>query len=216
VYDVRSAVLVALLVVLAACSANDEPVEGVHEHNPDGMHGTVLPEPYQLPAETLTDSRSSSYDLREDTTKPLTLVFFGYTKCPDVCQVITADITAAIARLDEADRDDVGMLLVTSDPSRDDPRTLRAYLDRFNPAFEGLTAPIDQIKQVAHALGVAIEKGDKLPSGGYAVAHGAQIVGVLPDGSAPLVWTDGTSSKQLAEDLTKALHDGVPKVGSGE
>ena len=211
----RRAVVAALLLLVAACGGGgDGAVASFHENHPDGMHGAVLPKPYHLPADTLTDSRGEAYDLRAETTKPITLVFFGYTKCPDICQVVMADLTAAVARLDAADRDRVGMLFITSDPARDDPKTLRSYLDRFNPSFEGLTAPIDEIKQVGHALGVAIEKGDKLPSGGYAVAHGTQIVGVLADGTAPLIWTNGTSSKDLAADLTKALNDGIPEVGS--
>jgi protein SCO1/2 len=214
VYDVRRAWVVALLLLVAACGGNDAPATGFREVNPDGMFGGVLAQPYQLPEETLTDSHGDPYDLRADTTKPVTLVFFGYTTCPDICQVVMADLTAAVARLDAADQDKVGMLFITTDPSRDDPRTLRTYLDRFNPSFEGLTAPIGQIKQVSHALGVPIEHGDKLPSGGFAVAHGTQVVGVLPNGTAPFIWTYGTSSKDLAADLTKALHDGIPKVGS--
>jgi protein SCO1/2 len=105
------------------------------------------------------------------------------------------------------------MLYITSDPTRDTPETLKRYLGRFNPTFEGLTGPLDVIEKVGSSVGVAIMKGDKLPSGGYAVGHGTQIVGVRPNGSAPLVWTDGTSSKQLAADIHKALNDGIPKVG---
>jgi len=210
----RFVAVVSMLLLLAACGGTEAPATGFHELHPDGMNGAVLPDPYQLPGATLTDSEGGDYDLRKDTTKPITLVFFGYTYCPDVCQVVMANIAAAVSRLDDADRSEVGMLLITSDPARDDPKTLRAYLDRFNPTFEGLTGPLSTITQVAHRLGVAIEKGDKLPSGGYAVAHGTQIVGVLADGDAPIVWTDGTSSKELADDLTKALHDGIPQVGS--
>jgi protein SCO1 len=209
---------VLLLLLVAACGGGDDEsgaVVGFREVNPDGFNGAVLPEPGQLPDVTLTDSRGDDYSLPGDTTKPLTLVFFGYTHCPDICLVIMSDITAAVSRLPEDLRDEVGMVFVTSDPARDDPAALRAYLDRFNPDFEGLTGQLSEIKQVGKAVGVDIEKGDKLPSGGYAVAHGTQVVGVLPDGSAPLVWTQGTSSKDLAEDLTKALRDGVTP-GAGQ
>jgi protein SCO1/2 len=173
-----------------------------------------MQEPFQLKDVTLTDSDGEPYRTRSDTTKPLTLLFFGYTHCPDVCQIVMNDITAAVARLDDNAREQVGMLFVTSDPSRDDPSTLHDYLRRFDPEFEGLTGPLSLIKDVAGSVGVAIEKGDKLPSGGYAVAHGTYVVGVTPDGSARLIWTDGFSSKDLADDITKALRDGIPTVGS--
>ncbi len=210
----RFLAVAALLLVTACAGGGEEPVTGFRERNPDGLHGAVLPKPYQLPTATLTDSHGQRYEVQTDTTKPITLVFFGYTHCPDICQVVMADLTAALARLESADREQLGMLFITSDPARDDPATLRRYLDRFDPTFEGLTGPLATIARVGRALGVVIDKGDKLPSGGYAVAHGSQVVGVLADGTAPVVWTAGTSSADMADDLTKALRDGIPKVGS--
>lgn len=210
--SVRSVIAVVLLLLVAGCGGKEPVVGDVQIHDPDGLHGSVLPEPYQLPAATLTDSHGQPFELRQGVTRPLTLVFFGYTHCPDICIVVMANIASAIERLPEADRDKIGVLFITSDPARDDPRTLRDYLDHINPGFEGLTGPLPDIITVASALGVAIEKGDKLPSGGYAVAHGTQFLGVLPDGSAPLVWTDGKSPKQIAEDLEHVLDHGVPKV----
>ncbi len=210
----RGVLALLLLLLLTACAgSDDEPgnVTGFHEVHPDGFHGVVMPKRGQLPEETLTDSRGDDYALVADTTKPLTLVFFGYTHCPDICLLVMGDIAAAMNRLPDDLQDQVGMLFITSDPARDDPETLRAYLDRFDPSFEGLTAPLAQIKDIGTAVGVDITKGDKLPSGGYAVAHGTQVIGVVPGGSAPLVWTQGTSSKDLAEDITQALTDGIPE-----
>lgn len=204
-----------LLLSLAACSGGtDDPVTGFRDNNPDGFAAVVLPEPYALEDATLTDRNGDARDVVADLDRPITLVFFGYTHCPDVCQVIMNDITAALARLDEREREQIGMLFITSDPARDDSATLKRYLSRFNPDFEGLTGPLDLIKRVGRSVGVDVTKGDRLPSGGYAVAHGTHIIGVRPDGSAPLIWTDGTSSADLAADLTKALTEGIPEVGS--
>jgi protein SCO1/2 len=99
------------------------------------------------------------------------------------------------------------MLFVTTDPARDDPATLRRYLDRFDPGFEGLTGDLQRIVDVGESLGVAIEKGAKLPSGGYEVAHGTQIVAVDDRDRSPIVWTEGTSPDHLAEDLAALLAD---------
>ena len=201
--------LTALLAVTGCGGATpaQAPVSNLTVHDDDGMYGAVLTDPYRLPDATLTDTSGRPYALREDTTKPLTLVFFGYTHCPDVCQVVMASIASAVNRLDPADRDDVGMLFVTSDPARDDAATLRSYLDRFDPTFEGLTGDLGDIVKVANALGVPVEKGAKMPSGGYEVAHGAQIVGVESDGTAPIVWTEGTAAQKFAADITTLLHD---------
>jgi len=195
------------LALLAGCGPQEsaQPASGFTEGNPDGMHGAVLTEQYVMPEATLTATDGSDFSLTKDTTAPLTLVFFGYTRCPDICQIVMADLASALTRLDEEDRSEVDVLLVTSDPARDDPAALREYLDRFNPEFEGLTGDLEKIVDVANDLGVAIEKGAKMPSGGYEVTHGTQIVAIDERDRSPIVWTEGTSPAQLAEDLTALL-----------
>ena len=205
-----------VLLPLAACGSSDDGpgvVSGVTVHDEDGMHGAVLTSPYQLPDATLTDSRGEDFSLAENLEAPLTLVFFGYTHCPDICQAVMADVASAFSRLDEEQADDVGMWFVTTDPARDDPATLRSYLDRFDPSFEGLTAPLPDIVAVADQVKVGIEEGEKLPSGGYEVNHGTPVLGVRPDGSVPILWTEGTSAAKLAEDIHTILTSGIPGAG---
>ena len=137
-------------------------------------------------------------------------MFFGYTKCPDICQAVMADITSALSRLDPGDADRVAMWFVTTDPTRDDPATLSSYLDRFDPSFEGLTGPIEDILALAEPVHIPIDKGRKLPSGGYEVSHGTAILGVMPDGTVPILWTEGTSAASLAEDFHTILTTGIP------
>lgn len=194
--------------LLAACGGRDsgQLTSGFTDHNADGMNGAVLTDQYVVPDVTLTDTDGRRFSLTEDTRAPFTLVFFGYTHCPDICQVVMADITSAVARLDKADQRRVDVAFITTDPARDDPRALREYLDRFNPRFEGLTGDLGTIVKAADALAVDVEKGRKLPSGGYEVVHGTQIVGVNAHDQAPIVWTEGTSPAQLTQDLTALLH----------
>jgi protein SCO1 len=197
------------LAALAGCggAAPTATTSGFTESNPDGMHGAVLADQYVVPKATLTATDGSDFSLTEDTTAPITLVFFGYTHCPDICQIVMADIASALTRLDEEGRDQVDVLLVTSDPARDDPATLREYLDRFNPRFEGLTGDLETIVEVAGELGVPIEEGTRMPSGGYEVAHGTQIVAIDDQDRSPIVWTEGTPAAHLAEDLTALLDE---------
>jgi protein SCO1/2 len=207
----RAVALVAALLVLTGCGAQssaDEdgsPVSNLQVHDSDGLHGVVLPKPYAVPRVRLTDSSGAVYDLATRPRKPLTLVFFGYTHCPDVCQVVMANIASALVRLDADQRASVDMVFVTTDPARDSGRVLRSYLDRFNPAFEGVTGPLPSIVRAGKAFGVTVEKGQKLASGGYDVGHGTQVVGLRPDGTAPFVWTEGTDPGDLAADIDKIL-----------
>jgi protein SCO1/2 len=204
--------LAAALLALAGCSSPSDgaPVTGVSTSADDGLHGIVLPQAYRVPSVTLKDSHGAPYDVRKRLHKPLTLVFFGYTNCPDICGVVMANIASALTRLDDQQRAKVSMVFVTTDPSRDTAPVLRSYLDRFDPSFEGLTGPIGTITAFGKALGVPIQTGKKLPSGGYDVSHGTQVLGVVPGGRAPVVWTEGTSPGDMADDITTILDHGVP------
>ncbi len=191
----RRAWLGALLLagVLTGCG-NGDPEVG-------DFNGAVLDQPYTVPDADLTDTGGEPYSLAADTDKPLTLVFFGYTNCPDICQTVMANVAAGLTRLDEAEREQVEVVFVTTDPARDDEQALRDYLDRFDPSFLGLTGDLDTITDMGNTLGVPVEKGEKLPSGGYEVTHGTQVIGVDADDRAPIVWLQDTSAAEFAEDI---------------
>ena len=170
--------------------------------DPSGLRGAVLAQPYRMPDVTLTATDGSPFHLVSDTTAPVTLVFFGYTNCPDVCGLVMADIATAVSRLDPAVAADVQMLFITTDPARDTGPVLRSYLDHFNPEFQGLTGAMRDIRTVANALGVPVEGIQRLPDGGYDVGHGSQIVGIDSRDEAPVVWTEGTPVSDLEHDIT--------------
>jgi protein SCO1/2 len=216
-----AALLLTASLALTACGsgANAEGddgavVEGLTTSDNDGMNGAVLDEPYTWGSAELTATSGDTIDTREALEKPLTLVFFGYTNCPDICQAVMADVTSALARLDAEQADQVAMWFVTTDPARDDAATLREYLDRFDPGFEGLTGDLDVITKLAKQVYVGVEEGRKLPTGGYEVNHGTPILAVTPDGSVPILWTEGTSASKLADDIAVLLTDGVPEQES--
>lgn len=164
--------------------------------------GTNLETPYEKPAVVLTDTSGEPFDFAADTTHPVTLVFFGYTNCPDVCYTELADLAVALRKVEPEVREDTEVVFVTTDPARDTPDVMAAYLERFGfPAYVGLTGPIDVIEQAGYGLGVAIMDGKKLPSGGYEVAHGAQVIGFGPDGTAPVFWND-VAPEDMARDIT--------------
>ncbi|HEX5563294.1 MAG TPA: SCO family protein [Nocardioidaceae bacterium] len=212
----RLALAVAVgLLVLSGCagraSGPDRPVADVRVHDGDALaHGAVLPTPYQVPSVPLTGTDGGPHDLAEDAHRPLTLVFFGYTGCSDVCPMVMATIASALTRLDASHRRSVDMAFVTTDPARDTAKVLRSYLDRYDPRFTGLTGSLAHVRRLGTGMGVPIAHGRRLPSGGYDVSHGTQVVGMLPDGRAPFVWTAGTSPGGLADDLTAILDDEVP------
>ena len=197
------AVLLAVgLVLLVGCTVAPEHGAEHGYADPAGYQGgSSLPEPYTMPDITLTDTSGQPYNLASSPSKPVTLLFFGYTKCPDVCVTVLADVATALQRMPSADRDHIQVVFVTTDPARDNGKQIRAYLDRFDPSFVGLTGRLATIKKVAGQVGVHVEGMKKLPSGGYEVGHSAQVIG-FDHTSGVVLWTPGTPIAALKHDFS--------------
>jgi protein SCO1 len=192
--------LVAVLLVTSCVTAPSGPT-GQRNADPAGYTGgSSLPEPYAMPQVSLTDTSGRPYNLATTPSKPVSLLFFGYTNCPDVCIAVLSDVATALQRLSAADRDQIQLIFVTTDPARDKEKQIRRYLDRFNPSFVGLTGPLSTIKTAATEVGVDIEGVKKLPSGGYEVGHSAQVIGFSRD-SGVVIWTPGTPIAALKHDF---------------
>jgi protein SCO1/2 len=168
--------------------------------------GAVLHSPYHVPATELSDTSGRRFSLATSTHHRLTLVFFGYTHCPDECPLTMSTLAAAMLQLDAADRAHVQVVFVTTDPARDTGPVIRRWLDHYSPSFVGLTGPLPTIKKVATDLGVPIAKGRRLPSGGYDVTHGTQVLGVDGKNTVPVVWTLGTTAPEFAHDIHQLLN----------
>jgi len=191
------ALVAALLLALTACGGDASAK----------LHASELDPPFEVSSTPLTDTSGHDYSLASSTDKDLTLVFFGYTHCPDVCQTVMASLASAMTRLDQRDRDRVAVVFVTTDPARDTESVLRRYLDHFDPKFIGLTGKLDTISQVAKPLGIGITHGQKLASGGYDVTHGSTITGIVPDDEAPYYWSQDTSPAEFAADVHRLLDE---------
>jgi len=191
--------LVLLVLTLTACGGSDA--------SEDEFHGTKLDPPFEVSSTPLTDTEGQAFSLTKDTDKDLTLVFFGYINCPDICQVVMSNLSSAMTRLDQADRERVDVVYVTTDPNRDTEEAIAAYLPHFDPDFIGLTGDIDTITAVAKPLGVGITNGEKLPSGGYDITHGTTITGIDADDEGTVYWDGNASSADLAADIHTLLND---------
>jgi len=191
-----------LAVLVSACgSATSETID-VQDN--DGFHGTKLDQPYQAASVPLK-ATDGHYDLA--TSKAgLDVVFFGYTHCPDVCQVVMGTVAAAYNRLSDAQRKQVRVVFVTTDPARDDVPTLKSYLARFDPAFIGATGPLTSIDKMAAPMHTYVKQGQKLPSGGYEVTHGTSVFAVQ-HGRAQVIWDTQTSPLGMAADMKKLLKE---------
>ena len=114
----RLALLVPMVLLLAGC--------GGARSAPAGLHGHALDPPFRVSAAPLTDTSGERYSLTTSTRRPLTLVYFGYTHCTDVCALVMGNLASAMTRLDDRDRARVHLVsLFDVFPPRD-PRVAKA------------------------------------------------------------------------------------------
>lgn len=165
-----------------------------------GLNGTVIRTGFALPNQQFTDTSGRPYVPAREVRAPVTVVFFGYTHCPDVCNVVLANVASALRRSKPAVRERVELLFVTTDPERDTPQVIRSYLDRFDPRFIGLTAPLPTIRAAAAEMHISYEGKHDVTAGGYEVMHGTQLTGFV-DGRARVLWRAETSVRDLRADL---------------
>ncbi len=142
----------------------------------------LLPEKHKLPDITLTrqDGREISVNSLRDR---WTLIFFGYTFCPDICPTTLADLKKINSQLGEQDRQQLRIIMTTVDPGRDTPEQLKKYLAFFSPDFIGLTGNPASIQALAGALGIPFIAPEHTDKANYAVEHSGNLALIGPDGN---------------------------------
>ncbi len=139
----------------------------------------VLPRERALPKVDLTDQ-----DGRPFTTDALqgrwSLLFFGFTHCPDVCPTTLADIRRLLSQLEPEVRDQLQVILVSADPARDTPAQLKQYLGFYRAGFLGLTGEMEQLQRFSRGLGLPFVPAGET-QGNYSVSHSGNLALVGPD-----------------------------------
>jgi protein SCO1/2 len=207
-----AALLAAASLTLTACGSgndSDKPVAVVSEQAGTEKAATVLDKPFEKPDLVLTDTQGKKYDLRKETEGKPTLIYFGYTHCPDVCPSTMSNIAVAKKQLPKAEQDELRVVFVTTDPDRDKPAELGKWLKGIDPQFIGLTGGFPTIQAGARTLGISIDPPHKDKNGKIVSEHGTQVIAFSPktDGGYVLYGEDAT-----VDDYTKDL----PKIAKGE
>ncbi|MGH8162445.1 MAG: SCO family protein [Gammaproteobacteria bacterium] len=134
----------------------------------------------------------------------VTMLYLGYTNCPDICPETLADIAHALHMLGPEARQ-VRVLFVSVDPHRDTLPVLKKYTAAFGPQFIGLTGTQNQLRALAARYREAYSYGPKYPKGNYVVNHGAGIYVFDKKGGARLLMTYHDKSSAIAHDLKQLL-----------
>ncbi len=160
--------------------------------------GTWLPRPKPLEDFELIDAAGKPYT-RADLTSVPTLVYFGFTRCPDVCPTTLVKLAQALR---QAALGSLRVVFVSVDPQRDTPAAVALYAHAFDPAFQGVTGTPGEIRNVARNFAVAFNRVD-LPGGDYTMDHSAVIFLVDARGIVA-IFTPPFEVPALAADLRRA------------
>ncbi|WP_415947601.1 SCO family protein [Streptomyces sp. KLOTTS4A1] len=211
------ALLAAASFTLTACgggNAGDDSPAAV-EVTADKA-ATVLDKPFEKPDMILTDTNGEEFDLREQTKGKPTLLYFGYTHCPDVCPLAMSNLAVAKKELEKKlSKDELAelrIIMVTSDPERDTPEHLGKWMKAQDPSFIGLTGDFATIQAGARTLGITIEPPVEEKDGTITSTHSKQVVAFSPktDEGYVLYNASEATADDYAADLPKLVKGARP------
>jgi len=204
--------LLAAALLIAGCSSAPSSstalaAQGL-SRGADGWYGLPLSIDRTLPAVTMLDTSDRPFRLDEELLGTPTLLFFGYSSCPDICPIHLAAIADAM-RQTRTSYDSVRVVFVSVDPARDTPERIDEFLGHFSSRMIGLHGPIEDVVVALSQLdlpGPVVEGPD--PRGeGDLIGHPAQVIGFDANGTARRVWPFGTGPPDWISDIPRIAAD---------
>jgi len=164
---------------------------------------TVYPIPRDLPPFVLVDQAGARFD-RGSLAGHYTLLFLGFTQCPDVCPATLATLAAAYRAMPASGRPAV--VMVSVDPAHDTPAALAAFVPRFDPAFVGAVGDAAALQPLAAALGAYYAPGSA--DGATRVQHSGAVFLIDPRSAVAAVYTTLPAPAALAADVARLTGTG--------
>ena len=184
----------ALLVVALAIILN------MFFSKPASFRGTAYGEPYPPALDfTLLNADGKPISLSDNLGR-ITLLFFGYTFCPDVCPTTLAELRLVMADLGEK-ADQVQVLFISVDPKRDTSKSMQEYVERFDKAFIGLGGTEEELEPIWADYGVFREIVAGSSEKNYIVNHTARILLVDQSGNLRLSYGFQTPPEDISHDI---------------
>jgi len=201
-------ILLAALVGILSAAAGFGLWQLRHE-GPEGMTAAlrILPEPRTIAEFSLIDQDGAPFSLGRLNGK-WSLLFFGFTHCPDVCPSAMYDLDRVHQALVGKNRDDAGhqVIFVSVDPERDGPERLREYAAYFNPDFIAATGTQEQLAPLTRQLGVAYRIEPHEPgSSSYSVDHSASVMLTDPQGRLYGIFPAPLDAEKMVHDLALVM-----------
>jgi protein SCO1/2 len=177
---------------LAGCSVFSPPPE---------FKGALYGEPAPPPSFSLEATNGETFTLRDQRDK-VTLLFFGYTQCPDVCPATLGTIKTAFGQMKPADREQVQLVFISVDPQRDTLEVMRGYLARFNAGYIGVAPDEVQLEKMLADYGGFAEAETQEEDSSYLVTHTGLTYVIDKSGNLRLGFFTGMDPADIAHDLS--------------
>jgi protein SCO1/2 len=208
---ILAALLLGLSVLLVGCGGEEAGAADTQSSEQPVYEpptsGTPIDPPRELMDFTLPNQDGEPMSLRDLRGKP-TLIYFGYTYCPDVCPTTLADLMRAKRQLDELG-DEVNVLMISVDPGRDTSEVLKQYLGNFDEDFIGMAADHETLQQIGADYGLYVRKRQiEGTSADYLIDHTANTYFVDAEGRLMMIYGYGIPAEVVAEDVRDYLETG--------
>jgi protein SCO1/2 len=177
--------------------------------NTSQYEGNIIT-PVAKPSGTLTADDGIPFNVRADTRGIVTLLYFGYTHCPDLCPLTMSNTSVAMRMLPRADQARVRVLFVSVDPGRDTPTRLRSWLSGFDPAFIGLRGTLPQVEAFERQTGLPLGPVYKDSAGYFQLDHATEMFAYSTNNVAHEAFFPSTPPAEMAHDLKLLVAGGVP------
>jgi protein SCO1/2 len=194
---VLAAVLLGGLVIMGAGAL----LALAYRDTPRGAAGTLLASAIGGPFRLVDQNGKTVTDA--DLKGKWSLVYFGYTHCPDACPTALNDLAIALDQLGPK-REAVRSVFITVDPERDTPEVLKEYVTSFDAAILALSGSPEEIARAAKAYRVYYAKHPE-PGGDYSMDHSSVIYVMDPEGRFTASFTHQSTPEEIAERLKKLL-----------
>lgn len=172
---------------------------------PYAFRGSVIEPAVPAPEIDLAATSDERFTLADSKNK-VTLLFFGYTSCPDVCPIMLREIRQLNEMLAEKSKD-VQFVFVTVDPERDTVDRLTEYLGAFDPAFIGLTGSMAELSEVWDAYGITQQVDLTSGKAGAMISHTARSYLIDRQDRLRLTYTFGTPVEDIRQDILYLLRN---------
>ena len=173
--------------------------------------GAIATPPLPKPDLVLTDTNGDGFDLLAETEGYLTLLYLGYTHCPDICPAHLLDLSKVLEQMDPAQVERIRVVFITTDPERDDAAAIRRWLDLFDESFIGLTIEPETLSSLLTSLGMPQIVKQDLGDGRYTVSHATYLIAYTPDNLGHIVYPflmGGGLREIMAHDLPLLVENG--------